>query len=97
MRGGDAGPVLLECMTYRWKEHVGPNEDWALGYRDASEAAPWIANDQVARIGTQLDPAERARIDAAIEAEIAEAFAFAEASPFPEPDELLRDVFREAS
>jgi hypothetical protein len=30
-----------------------------------------------------------------VEEEIAAAFAFAEASPFPEPEELLRDVFKE--
>jgi len=23
MRQGESGPVFLECMTYRWKEHVG--------------------------------------------------------------------------
>ena len=30
-----------------------------------------------------------------MEEEIADAFAFAEASPFPEPAELLTDVFKE--
>lgn len=96
MRGSDAGPFLLECMTYRWKEHVGPAEDWALGYRDRAEAEPWIANDQVALAASRVEPKERARIDAEIEAEVADAFAFAVASPFPGPEELLRDVFREA-
>jgi len=96
MRGTDAGPVLLECMTYRWKEHVGPAEDWALGYRDRAEAEPWIANDQVALAASRVGAKERATIDAEIEAEIADAFAFAVASPFPGPEELLRDVFREA-
>jgi TPP-dependent pyruvate/acetoin dehydrogenase alpha subunit len=96
MRGADAGPVLLECLTYRWKEHVGPSEDWALGYRDRAEAEPWIANDQVALAAARVEPKERATIEAEIEAEIADAFAFAVASPFPGPEELLRDVFREA-
>jgi len=96
MRGTDAGPFLLECMTYRWKEHVGPAEDYALGYRDRAEAAPWIAGDQVARTGAALAPDERARVEREVEAEIADAFAFAEASPFPGPEELGRDVFREA-
>ena len=96
MRGGDAGPFLLECRTYRWKEHVGPGEDYALGYRDRSEAEPWIANDQVPRVAAQLDAVERSRIESAVEAEIADAFAFAASSPFPGPDELMRDVYREA-
>src|SRR5579864_7393017 len=24
MRSGEGGPSFLECMTYRWREHVGP-------------------------------------------------------------------------
>ncbi|RIL04504.1 MAG: acetoin dehydrogenase [Proteobacteria bacterium] len=96
MRGGDAGPFFLECMTYRWKEHVGPGEDYALGYRERSEAEPWIHGDQVAKVAAQLPPDERARIEEAVEAEIADAFAFAEKSPFPDDAELWTDVFREA-
>jgi TPP-dependent pyruvate/acetoin dehydrogenase alpha subunit len=96
MRGSDAGPVLLECPTYRWKEHVGPNEDYALGYRDRSEAEPWIQNDQVALLAARLDPAERKRIEDAVEAEVADAFAFAESSPFPPDTELYTDVYAAA-
>lgn len=96
MRGGESGPFLLECMTYRWKEHVGPGEDYALGYRDRREAEPWIHDDQVAKIGAHLDAALRARIEAEVAAEIAEAFAFAERSPFPSDAELMTGVFREA-
>jgi TPP-dependent pyruvate/acetoin dehydrogenase alpha subunit len=92
LRGSDAGPWFLECWTYRWKEHVGPGDDWHLGYRDPAEAAPWIARDAVAGMGERLAPAARAAIDAAIEAEIADAFAFAEASPFPDAAELWTDV-----
>ena len=98
MRGGgsDAGPRFLECLTYRWKEHVGPAEDWSLGYRDPAEAAPWRKKDSVEVVGAKLDNAARAHLDAEIEAEIADAFAFAEASPFPGPEELHRDVFGDA-
>ena len=28
-----AGPWFFEVMTYRWREHVGPNCDYHLGYR----------------------------------------------------------------
>src|SRR5262249_12706495 len=27
------GPAFVECRTYRWREHVGPNEDFDAGYR----------------------------------------------------------------
>ena len=94
IRGG-GGPRFLECVTYRWKEHVGPRDDFEAGYRSRREAEPWFARDEVARVGARLDPAARAAIEAAVEAEIREAFAFAEASPLPEAAELHTDVFRE--
>ena len=96
LRAGQPGPYFFECMTYRWKEHVGPNEDYNLGYRVRSEAEPWMQDDQVPRIGALLDPAVRQPIEAAIEAEIREAFAFAEASPFPAQSELYTAVYDEA-
>jgi TPP-dependent pyruvate/acetoin dehydrogenase alpha subunit len=96
LRAG-AGPRFLECLTYRWKEHVGPGEDWGLGYRDRAEAEPWIRSDQVPRLAGMLAPAAEARIRDEVEAEVADAFRFAEASPFPGPEELQRDVYRSTS
>jgi TPP-dependent pyruvate/acetoin dehydrogenase alpha subunit len=94
LRRGADGPFFFECFTYRWKEHVGPNEDWNLGYRSAQEAAPWIAADQVRRLAALVAEPERRAIEAEVEREIAEAFAFAEASPFPEPAALHQDLYR---
>ena len=34
-----AGPQFLEIATSRWLEHVGPGEDFKLGYRTADEVA----------------------------------------------------------
>jgi TPP-dependent pyruvate/acetoin dehydrogenase alpha subunit len=96
LRGGQPGPFFFECMTYRWKEHVGPNEDYHLGYRAKEEAEPWIKNDQVPKIGAMVEPATRKQIEAAVEQEVREAFAFAEQSPFPDYTELFTDVFKEA-
>jgi TPP-dependent pyruvate/acetoin dehydrogenase alpha subunit len=94
VRAGE-GPWFLEVLTYRWKEHVGPNEDYHLGYRTREEAEPWITNDPLRQLGATLHPDIRARLEAEAEEEIAAAFAFAEASPFPEPEELFEDVFKE--
>jgi len=94
LRNGQPGPFFFECLTYRWKEHVGPGEDYHLGYRSKEEAEPWMVNDQVKRLAELVPSAERQRIETEVEAEIQEAFAFAEASPFPENDELLTDVFK---
>ena len=95
MRGNDSGPRFFECMTYRWKEHVGPNDDYHYGYREWSEAKPWMEGDQVNRLGAMLDADTRKRIEEEVEAEIKEAFEFAEQSPFPADEELYTDMFDE--
>ena len=35
------GPVFIEAMTYRWREHCGPNYDNHLGYRSEEEFLRW--------------------------------------------------------
>jgi TPP-dependent pyruvate/acetoin dehydrogenase alpha subunit len=94
MRSG-GGPSFIEAVTYRWKEHVGPGDDWSLGYRSADEAEPWMADDQMVRVGDLLGADLRERIDREVEATIVDAIAFAEASPFPGPGELYADLYRE--
>src|SRR5262249_9455972 len=96
IRSGSSGPRFFECMAYRWKEHVGPNEDFDAGYRARSEAGPWFANDQVKRLGDLVDSSVRQKIEAEVEAEIREAFEFAEQSPFPDDEELYTDMFKGA-
>ncbi|MEK7517694.1 MAG: thiamine pyrophosphate-dependent dehydrogenase E1 component subunit alpha [Patescibacteria group bacterium] len=90
------GPFFFECMTYRWKEHVGPGDDFHLGYRAEEERTPWVKNDQVKRIASLIDPKKRQRIENQVEEEIREAFEFAEASPFPKDFELYSDVFKKS-
>jgi TPP-dependent pyruvate/acetoin dehydrogenase alpha subunit len=85
--------MFLECMTYRWKEHVGPGEDYDAGYRARAEAEPHMANDPVKKLGANLAPDDRARIDREVEAEIAAAIEFAETSAFPDDADLFTDVF----
>ena len=95
LREGREGPFFFECWTYRWKEHVGPREDYHLGYRTKEEAEPWIRNDQVKRLAGMIENGRRREIEEEVEAEIAEAIAYAEESPFPGSLELCTDVFRE--
>lgn len=89
------GPVFIECLIYRWKEHVGPGEDFQLGYRTLEEAKPWFERDPVSRAAVSLTPEVRDRIMKEVNAEVSAAIAFAEESPFPESDELLTDVVGE--
>jgi TPP-dependent pyruvate/acetoin dehydrogenase alpha subunit len=92
LRRGE-GPVFIECRTYRWREHVGPSEDFDAGYRARSDLEPWIKDDQVERVGRIIAEARRVAIDAEVEQEIADAIAFAESSPFPEIEALHTDVY----
>jgi TPP-dependent pyruvate/acetoin dehydrogenase alpha subunit len=87
------GPSFIECHTYRWLEHVGPNEDYEAGYRSRVDLERWITMDPVSRLGTMLDDETRAEIDDEIEAELADAIAFAGAAPLPTSKELLRHVY----
>ena len=88
-----SGPRLLEIATYRWKEHVGPGEDFHVGSRSFEDAHMWMENDQVAITGALIADERRQQIEDPVEAEIAEAFLFAEASPFPADDELMRNTY----
>jgi len=97
-RARGEGPSLLECMTYRWRFHAMraavPPET-----RPAEEIAAWTARDPIARLERQLlergavSPAEIATLRAQVAADLDAAVAFAEASPFPNPRDLLVDMF----
>lgn len=93
LRRPDAGPRFFEFMTYRLKEHVGPNDDFHQGYRTGDEAASWRKNDPVALLGARVPADLRARLEKAVEEEIQDAIDFAEKSPFPDPKELYTDVY----
>lgn len=83
-------PIFMEFATYRWREHCGPLVDDHLGYRPDAEVADWLGRDPIARLTRLLLDADQStapRIEAMereIAAEIHAAFAFADASPFPD-------------
>jgi pyruvate dehydrogenase E1 component alpha subunit len=92
IRAGN-GPAFLACKTYRWREHVGPGDDFDAGFRSRETLAAWQKSDQINAVGARLDADNRSRIDTEIEKKIAEAIAFAEASSFPDESELHEHVF----
>jgi len=96
LRAGE-GPQFFEVPTYRWREHVGPGTDYQLGFRSESECEPWIAADPVTRLAAELPIRTQRLIRKQVDAEVAEAFAFAEASPFPDASELMTDLFQEST
>jgi TPP-dependent pyruvate/acetoin dehydrogenase alpha subunit len=92
IRAGE-GPQFMECKTYRWREHVGPGEDYDDNYRSRDELSFWQKNDPVMTTAKMLTSAERKSIDADVEQKIANALIFAEKSPWPEPKELFSHVY----
>jgi TPP-dependent pyruvate/acetoin dehydrogenase alpha subunit len=86
LRNG-GGPEWLMVKTYRYKEHVGPNDDFDAGYRARKDMEPWLASDPLHKWPDLVK-----EMEADVKAEIDKAVAFAEASPAPGRDDLLTDV-----
>lgn len=97
-RGGK-GPTYLEFATYRWREHCGPNYDNDIGYRTEAEFQAWHKRCPVERYRTRLlkdravSESELSAMTARISRETAAAFAFAQSSPLPEPNDLGDEVY----
>jgi pyruvate dehydrogenase E1 component alpha subunit len=96
------GPTFIECLTYRWRGHVGPHYDLDKGIRDAQELAAWQTRcpieqlaDILLREGIQSQD-ELAAVRLEIEQAVAQAWEFANSSPLPEPDQLLTHVYSNA-
>ena len=93
------GPTLLEYRTYRWREHVGPNFDYDMGYRTREEVETWMAKCPIESWKGQLLRAKVAseddleKICSRIDQEIEAVFAQVRADPFPKGDELLENVY----
>jgi acetoin:2,6-dichlorophenolindophenol oxidoreductase subunit alpha len=95
-RAGD-GPTLIECKTYRQRGHT--ERKGQPDPRDKAEVATWTQKDPIALLERQmrdqgdLDDAGLQTIDREVMAALEAAIAFAEASPFPLPEQATDDVF----
>src|SRR5262252_3851045 len=91
------GPSLIECKTYRWRAHT--ERRGQPDPRDSAEREAWMRKDPIARLERQLkdqgelDDAGLRGIEREIIAALETAVAFAEASPFPLPEQATDDVF----
>jgi pyruvate dehydrogenase E1 component alpha subunit len=97
------GPVFMECLTYRLRGHVGPDDNIQGTHTDirpAEEIARWRKKDpipQFARFLLKQKIAERAeldRIQREAEEEVRSAHEFARASSFPKAEEVGKYVFK---
>jgi TPP-dependent pyruvate/acetoin dehydrogenase alpha subunit len=96
-RRGD-GPTLIECKTFRWLFHAmrdAPPPEM----RPAEQLAYWRDRDPIAAFeahltaGGIITDADIVAIREQVQRDLADAVAFAEASPFPDTRDLVVDMF----
>jgi TPP-dependent pyruvate/acetoin dehydrogenase alpha subunit len=89
------GPSLVELKTYR----VRPHGEGVVDSRDPDEVEAWKRRDPIEGFRRRLlersilSEKSVARIQEEAEREMQVAQAFAEESPFPEPEEALEDLY----
>ena len=81
-------PAIFEIITYRYRGHVGVDEDFKYNYRDRAEFEKYKKRDPLIH-----DVELAGKFKKRIEEEINEAVAYAEKSPFPDPCDLLKGCF----
>jgi pyruvate dehydrogenase E1 component alpha subunit len=89
------GPTLVECKTYRF---YGSFEGDTQRYRTKSEREEWLTKDplnfgeKLVNMGVLTD-AGLQKIDQEVKSAVEEAVKYAEESPYPEPEEVTKDLF----
>ncbi|MDR3641664.1 MAG: thiamine pyrophosphate-dependent dehydrogenase E1 component subunit alpha [Humidesulfovibrio sp.] len=94
------GPAFIEAKTYRWKGHVGPEEDWTRGGRPKAELDEWKKRCPIELLLTQLeksglDRAEYAAKVARLDAMLDAAIESARSAPMPPVEQMERLLFRQ--
>lgn len=93
------GPAFLELVTYRWRGHVGPNEDLDVGVKRADDLDMWKRRDPIRRLAdalVELRGVSRQKlidVQGSIGEEVAAALASARSAPFPERGTAERVLF----
>ena len=94
------GPTLIEYMTYRWRGHVGPNDDLDKGLRSKEELDYWTnrcpikAFEEFLLTCGIISDSERIKIIRSIDKEIEDSVTFAKKSPYPDKRDYLNYVFK---
>ena len=101
-RAGE-GPVFLECLTYRFRGHVGPDDNIQGSHTDIrpkEEIEAWFQKDPVKLFENYLsrnklvDEEALDEIRREVQSEVDDSHIFAKNSPVPDRRELTRDVYR---
>ncbi|MBF0274817.1 MAG: thiamine pyrophosphate-dependent dehydrogenase E1 component subunit alpha [Nitrospinae bacterium] len=93
------GPSLIEAKTYRWKGHVGPDEDTNLGHRTNEELEGWkqrcpikLYREKLFKEGV-LDEGSYQNLKREIDNEVEEAFEFAYKSNDVPMENMYKHLF----
>jgi pyruvate dehydrogenase E1 component alpha subunit len=89
-----AGPAFLVCRSERFSPHSTATRETRSSDEIAAvrERCPILRYAARLEAGGALDPARRDALEREVEAIVAEAGRFADASPMPDPAEIERDV-----
>ena len=100
----DRGPVFIEFMTYRLRGHVGPDDNIQGTHTDIrpkEEIEKWRRKDPIRKFETFLiknrilGKEDLERINRETDEEVKDAYRYAKRSPYPNPEELVKYVFKE--
>jgi pyruvate dehydrogenase E1 component alpha subunit len=95
------GPIFIECRTYRWKQHVGPDCDYEKGCRPKEELFGWMENCPIEKCKAilleqkMIDETELLKIREKIDFDLESDLKYAKESPLPDAKELYNDVYFE--
>ena len=100
-----AGPYLLECLTYRTREHVGPSFDFDLqrNYRSQEEIKKWMVKCPIVLFGEILRQVYGVsetllnEINIQITHKVENAFALANQSQFPSLESSFDNLYSKES
>jgi TPP-dependent pyruvate/acetoin dehydrogenase alpha subunit len=79
-------PAWVKLKTFRYKEHVGVNEDFLAGYRNKDDFDEWYSQDPIVNFDLTQN------IEESLVAEINDAVKFGLESSFPVLQDLYKDV-----
>ena len=100
----DRGPIFIEFNTYRLRGHVGPDDNIQGTHTDIrpkEEIERWKRKDPIKNFekflirNKILGRKDLIRINRKIAKEVTEAHKYARMSPYPDPKELGKYVFKE--
>jgi len=97
----NSGPVFIECLTYRWKEHVGPYYDYELNrdFRSKAELEAWFDKCPIKLLAGELIAQKKATqkelstLEQDVKAKIHASVLKAQKDPWPEVETIENNTY----